>query len=188
MEDALIIDLYFRRSEQAIAETATKYGAYCRTIAFNVLHSDWDAEESVNDTYLAAWEAMPPTRPNILSLFLGKITRRLSIDRYRRTHAEKRGGHEAALPLDELAECVGEEQSVERELELRELSQTVRTFVAKLPKKERDVFLCRYFYFADIDEIAGKFHMPAGTVKSLLSRTRKKLRGQLIKEGYHDPL
>ncbi len=188
MEDAHIIDLYFRRSEQAIAETAAKYGAYCRTIAYNVLRSDWDAEESVNDTYLAAWDAMPPQQPNILSLFLGKITRRLSIDRYRRIHAEKRGGYDKTLPLEELAECASEEKGVEQTVELRELSRTVREFVAKLPKKERNVFLCRYFYFADIEEIAEKFCMPVGTVKSLLSRTRGKLREQLIKEGYHDPL
>ena len=106
MKDEEIVDLYWARSEEAIAVTAEKYGKYCHTIAFNILHNDGDSEECVNDTYLRAWESIPPMRPERLSTFLGKITRNLSLDRYRRDNAEKRGRGEVPLALEELRECL----------------------------------------------------------------------------------
>lgn len=106
MNDNQIVDLYWARDEQAIDETRAKYGQYCYAIAYNILQRCEDAEESVNDTYLDAWNAMPPHKPSILSTFLGKITRRISLDRLRRNNAEKRGGGQAALSLDELMECI----------------------------------------------------------------------------------
>lgn len=113
MDDQEIVALYWARSEQAISETSSKYGSYCYSIAYNILHSSEDAEESVNDTYNDAWNSIPPHRPSVLSTFLGKITRRISIDRWRRRTAEKRGGGEMSLVLDELQECVAEGKNTE---------------------------------------------------------------------------
>ena len=106
MEDNAIIDLYWARSENAISQTAVKYGGYCYAIAYHILESPEDSEESVNDTYLAAWNTMPPKRPNVLSAFLGKITRYISLDRWKRRSASKRGGGQTTLALEELEECV----------------------------------------------------------------------------------
>ena len=117
MEDHRIVDLYWQRNERAISETAAKYGKYLQSISYQILRNTEDAEECVNDTYNDAWQSMPPHRPSILSTFLGKITRRISIDRWRKNSAEKRGGGEMALALDELEECVAGTGDVEAEVE-----------------------------------------------------------------------
>ena len=185
MTDARIIELYFERQERAITETDRKYGPYCRTIAYNVLHSHEDAEESVNDTYLRAWNSMPPERPNILSAFLGKICRRLSIDRWRRANAEKRGGGEMPLALEELSYCVpaGGGNPAD-ELELKELQRLYERFLAALPTTERRVFLCRYWYMDSVADISHRFGFTEAKVTSMLHRTREKFRAILEKEGY----
>lgn len=184
MDDELIVQLYWDRSENAIAETAGKYGIYCYSIAYGILRSQEDAEESVNDTYLDAWNAMPPHRPSILATFLGKITRRISIDRWRSMTRVKRGGGEIALALEELEQCVAGDHSPEKEMGKKELAQAINRFLDTLPIPERRVFLARYWYLEPIGEIAARFAFSQSKVTSMLMRTRRKLRGQLEKEGY----
>lgn len=184
MEDTKIIDLYFKRNEQAIEETAIKYGKFCFSIANNILASKEDADESVNDTYWDAWNSIPPHRPSSLSLFLGKITRRIAIDRWRRRSAQKRGGGELPLALDELYQCIADNTDVEREFEKKQLSQLINTFVKALPTMEQKVFLCRYWYMDSIASISKRFHFSESKVKSMLYRTREKLRMELKKEGF----
>lgn len=141
MEDSCIIELYFQRSEQAIAETAAKFGKYCYRIAYNILRECRDSEEAVSDTYLDAWNAIPPHRPNSLSAFLGRITRRNALDRWEYLHAEKRGGGEVLCILEELNDCVSMQGNPETEFEQQELGQTINSFLRQLPGPERNVFV-----------------------------------------------
>lgn len=183
MEDQGIVKLFFDRSEQAIAETDKKYGRYCYTIAYNILSCREDSEESVSDTYLAAWNTIPPRKPNLLNAFLGKITRHISIDRWRRLSTQKRGGKEMVLALEELGECVGA-QDLEAEISQRELARILNAFLANLPETERNVFLCRYWYLDSIDVIVKITGFSQSKVTSMLHRTRSKLRKKLSEEGY----
>lgn len=183
MEDSRIIELYWERSEQAIAETAAKYGAYCYAIAYNVLNNREDAGECVNDTYLGAWDSMPPQRPSILSAFLGKITRNLSLRRWRDAHVQKRGGGQLPVVLEELEECIRGKLSIEEQVEAKELSQWVNAFVSELPEVERKVFVCRYWYLDPVDAIALRYGFTKSKVKSMLMRTRGKLRACLEAHG-----
>ena len=182
MEDQEIIFLFFDRSEQAISETDRKYGSYCYSIANSILSNREDSEECVSDTYLTAWNSIPPKKPNVLSAFLGKITRHISIDRWRRQNARKRGGGEMILALDELAECVGTD--METEITRRELTRIFNKFLESLPETERNVFLCRYWYLDAIDDIARSTGFSRSKVTSMLHRTRGKLRRKLSEEGY----
>mgnify|MGYP003292591242 CR=1 FL=1 len=184
MDDARIVALYWERSDEAIPETASKYGSYLASISQNILANREDADECVNDTYHDAWNAMPPHRPSILSTFLGKITRRISIDRWRKLNAEKRGGGEPALALDELEECVSGSDSIENEIERKELAKLLNNFLNTLPITERRVFLCRYWYMDSIQSIAQHFGFSQSKVASMLHRTRAKLRAVLAKEDY----
>lgn len=184
MEDSCIVDLYWQRNEDAISETARKYGKYLHSIAYQVLSNIQDAEECVNDTYSDAWNTIPPHRPSVLSTFLGKITRRISIDLWRKYSAEKRGSGEIALALDELEDCVSGNGSVEEESERRELTRKINEFLFALPITERQVFLCRYWYMDSIASIAKRFGFSESKVTSMLHRTRAKLRVLLEKEGY----
>ena len=183
MEDNRIVDLYWARNEGAITETASKYGKYCYAIAYNILCDQEDADESVNDTYLGAWNAMPPHRPSILRSFLGKFTRRISLKKWRDSRRDKRGGGEVSLALDELSECVPSNVRVEDEIMAAELSKTLNRFIADLPVTERQVFLCRYWYLDAIEQISTDFGFSASKVKSMLHRTRAKLLSYLKKEG-----
>lgn len=184
MDDAHIVALYWSRSEDAIAQTDAKYGRYLQSIAYNILVNREDVQECVNDTYHDAWNAMPPHRPAILSTFLGKITRRISIDRWRRRNAAKRGGGELPLVLDELRECVSGVGNVEDEIERREVVRLIDAFLETLPATERRIFLCRYWYMASIQSIAQQHGFSQSKVASMLHRTRAKLRAELQKEGY----
>ena len=186
MEDHRIVDLYWQRNERAISETAAKYGKYLQSISYQILRNTEDADECVNDTYNDAWQSMPPHRPSILSTFLGKITRRISIDRWRKNSAEKRGGGEMALALDELEECVAGTGDVEAEVEKRELQRKLNAFLLALPHIDRQVFMCRYWYLDSIADIAEQFAYSESKVKSMLYRTRNRLRTMLEKEGYHN--
>lgn len=184
MDDNRIVELYWNRSENAITETAKKYGSYLNSISYNILINREDAQECVNDTYHDAWNSMPPHSPSILSTFLGKITRRISIDRWRKLNADKRGGGELPLVLDELEDCVSGSGSVEDELERQELAKLFNDFLNTLPATERRVFLCRYWYMDSIQTIAQQFGFSQSKVASMLHRTRAKLRALLEKEGY----
>lgn len=182
--DAEIVDLYWARSESAITATADKYGSYCHAISYRILSDHADADECVNDTYLDAWNSMPPHRPSVLSTFLGKIARRISIDRWRRSHAEKRGGGEIPLALDELSEVVGSpDGGVADALDAQALADGVNAFLRRLPTAERRVFMCRYWHLEPIDIICERFGYSESKVKSMLSRTRAKLRVRLEEEG-----
>lgn len=183
MEDSRIVELYWQRSESAIEETAAKYGKYCYSIAYNILANAEDAKESINDTYLGAWNSMPSHRPSILSTFLGKITRRISIKKWQEKYAKKRGGGEIVLALDELSDCIPSEQSVEKEIEMAELSKIIDNFVMSLPMTEMRIFICRYWYLDPISAISQQFGFSQSKVKSMLHRTRHKLLLHLKKEG-----
>ncbi len=179
MEDRDIIEMYFARDERAIAETSEKYGGYCGSIAMNILSSREDAEECLNDTWLRAWNSIPPHRPNVLRVFLGKITRNLALDKYRARTAEKRVGGEFAVSLDELDECVG---TVD-ESESAEIGESISRFLRTQPKETRSIFVCRYFYCDSIGDIARRFGISEAKVKTLLFRTRNKLKIHLEGEG-----
>ncbi len=183
MDDNAIIALYWAREERALEETSSKYGPYCRNIAYNILCSREDTEECVNDTWLRAWNAMPPQKPSILSSFLGKITRNLSLDRCRLTQAYKRGGGQMAVALEELGDCVPAGDSVEEQIALKELSRLLDKFLRNLPEKECCIFLRRYWFVDSTREIALRYNMAEGSVKSTLYRTRQKLRAYLEQEG-----
>ena len=183
MNDDQIIQLYFDRSEQAIKETDTKYGGYCYSIAYNILTNPEDAEESVSDTYLSAWNAMPPRRPPALAAFLGKITRNLSIDRWRKYRAFKRGEGQIELALEELRECVSGTESAEEAAIRKEILASLNRFLGTLKETERSVFLCRYWYLDSTEEIAEKSGFTVSKVKSMLFRIRKRLYAQLTEEG-----
>ena len=182
MDDQNIIALYWARSETAISETAQKYGGYCFSIAKNILTNHEDAEESVNDTYLTAWNVMPPRRPSILATFLGKITRRLAIDRWRYRNAYKRGGGEVTLALDELEECIAGSDTAEGALRKKELQAALNRFLEALPERERMIFVSRYWYLRSVKEISEKTGLSLSSVKTQLFRTRNKLRFFLEKE------
>lgn len=183
MEDKKIVDLFWMRSEQAITETATKYGKYCHSIAYNILANNGDAEEAVNDTYMGAWNSIPPHRPSILRTFLGKITRRISLKKYRDQNRDKRGGGEVALVLEELDECVASPVTVEDEIMAKELGKALNRFVSELPDIERKVFLCRYWFMDSIDTISRDFDFSNSKTKSMLYRTRMNLLAYLREEG-----
>jgi RNA polymerase sigma-70 factor (ECF subfamily) len=184
VDDKSIVDLYFGRDQEAITQTDKKYGHYCYRIAYNILTNREDAEESVSDTYVAAWRAIPPRRPSVLSTFLGKITRHIAIDRWRERNASKRGGGEVPLALEELQDCVADMQNVEMDYERKEIIKAYVKFLDALPVTERRVFLCRYWYVDSVEAIADKFGFSQSKVKTMLHRTRAKLRKQLAEEGY----
>jgi len=184
LRDEEIIDLYWQREERAISETDIKYGRYCYAIAKNILKTTEDSEECVNDTWMHAWNAMPPERPNFLKLFLAGITRNLSLDTYKRNHAKKRGGDEMALLLDELEECIPSSRSIDEEMEAKELGKIINGFLNTLPERERYVFVRRCYFVESNQAIADKYNLSEQNVRVILNRTRKKLRAYLTREGY----
>ncbi len=184
MDDARIVQLYWDRDEQAIPATADKYGRYCTSIAKNILENKEDAEECVNDTYLRAWNSMPPHRPGILSAFLGKITRNLSLNKYKHNTADKRGGEEATVVLDELLDLVSDTDSVEQEIDCQELINTINIFLSTLSAEKRGIFIRRYWYFDSVSEIASRFGMTKNNISVTLNRIRIKLHDYLLKRGF----
>ena len=183
MDDNKIIELYWQRNEDAIKETKTKYGRYCYSIAHNILHCREDAEECENDTYLEAWQSMPPERPSILQGFLGMISRRISLDKWRKNNAAKRGGGEVALSFDELEECIPSGKSIDDEIATESLAKLISAFLESLPELEGNVFLRRYFYFDSINDICRRYSFGQSKVKMMLKRTREKLLTKLAEEG-----
>jgi RNA polymerase sigma-70 factor (ECF subfamily) len=184
MEDEKIIDMYYDRNEQAIQETANKYGKYCTSIAQNILNNSADAEECVNDTYLNAWNSIPPHRPKMLSTFLGKIVRNLSFNRYKHYRADKRGGGELPLVLDELADCVSGNDNVAEECIMRELVAVINDFLGTLSEDKRNIFVRRYWFTESVMKIANDYNMASGAVAMILKRLRSKLHNYLIERGY----
>ena len=184
VEDAEITKLYFQRDEKAITATMEKYGGYCTAIARNILRDEEDALECVNDTYFKAWHTMPPQYPKILATFLGKITRNLSINRYLYNKALKRGAGFTPAPLDELAEIISGDQKVDEALDKAELVKTINNFLSMLSSEKRGIFICRYWYFDSVSEIAKRYNRSENSVSVILNRTRNKLKSYLEERGF----
>lgn len=183
MEDKQIVELYWVRSETAISETAKKYGRYCHYIAYQILHNDEDAKEVVNDTYLKTWNTIPPGCPDPLKPYVGTISRQLALDVYKGQHAQKRSG-QVPLVLDELSECIPDNDSGADIGESVALSDALNRFMWNLPQRTRNIFVRRYFYMSSVAEIAKDFSMKESNVTMHLLRTRKKLEQFLRKEGF----
>ena len=179
MEDEKIVDLYWSRSEEAISETDRKYGRYCRSIAYRILQNEADSEECVNDAYLQAWRSMPSQRPSRLDAFLGKITRNLSLNRWEKSQAGKRGSGQVPLVLDELRECASGVGEMADDVAFADL---LNRFLRSLPREKRILFLRRYWYCCSIQEIASDFGISESKVKMTLLRTRRAFQQFLEKE------
>ncbi len=185
MKDTEIVLLYLERNPDAITETADKYGNYCASIARNILGNKEDAEECVNDTYMSAWNSIPPNKPNPLSVYIGRITRNLSFNRYKHNNADKRGGSVISEVLDELAECIPGKENVEQEIEYKELVKAIDSFLNTLSPEKRSIFICRYWYTDSISNIAKQFKIKENTVSMTLNRIRSKLKNYLAERGYN---
>ncbi len=177
------MDLYWERNELAIRESEKSYGRYCQSIAYNILHDREDSDECVNDTWMRAWGVIPPKRPDRLAIFLGTITRNLSIDRWKRKRAQKRGNGETEVALEELTECIPAVNSTEDIVEASELERMINDFLYSLSEQDCNVFLRRYWFMEEYAVISDKYGIKLNTVKTSLHRTREKLRVYLEKEG-----
>lgn len=184
MNDIKIIELFFKRDTRAISESKNKYGKYCFTIANNILNSFEDSEECLNDTLFHSWNTIPLTKPNILRLFLAKITRNLAFNKFKAKTTQKRGGGQIELVLDELGECITDNKDVLDQIIAKELGDAINKFLLDLSIRERNIFCRRYFFVESTSIIAKRYNLTENNVKVILSRTRNKLREFLIKEGY----
>lgn len=182
MEDRELINLFWERSESAISETDKKYRSYCKKIAYNILYSPEDSEECINDTYLKAWNAIPSDRPKIFSAYLGKITRNLAINIYNKKRTKKRGSGEVEAVLDELENIVKAYNTVEDEMDSKEITSVLNSFLYSLDKEDRIIFVRRYWYVDSIKNIAKNTGFSQSKIKSNLFRTRNKLKLYLEKE------
>lgn len=184
MDDKEIINLYNLRNEQAITETSKKYGKYCLSIADNILHCIQNSEECVNDTYLKTWNNIPPVKPNSLKLFLAKIVRNLAFDKYRETSRKKRGSGEIMLALEEIKDFLPIAGQAETKFKEIEFMDSINRFLSGEKKKERCIFINRYFHMESVKLIANKYNINENNVHKILSRTRLKLKKFLETEGY----
>lgn len=184
MEDQQIVALYWQRDQLAIEQTERKYGSYLTKVAYNILRDLEDCAESVNDTYMAAWNAMPPHSPQSLCAFLSKLTRRISIDLLRKKQSAKRGGGEYEMSLEELSQCLPGGNDPEAEANGRALARSIECFLRDIPEKNRNAFIGRYFYMDPVKEVARYCGLTESNTKVLLHRTRTALREYLEKEGF----
>lgn len=184
MEDSGIVSLYWDRDENAIDQTAKKYGKYLFTIAHNILSDPEDSRESVNDAYLAAWDSIPPHKPENLRTYLAKLTRRTAIDLFRKRTSQKRAPGEYALSLEELDNCISAGDTTEQTVSRQLLAQTIAVFLRQENQQSRNIFLCRYYYMDPVKQIAKQFGISESKVKILLHRTRNRMREYLQKEGF----
>lgn len=183
MKDIEIVELYWNRDETAITATANTYSSYCYSIAYNILNNKEDAEECINDTWLGAWNSIPPQRPEQLSTYLGKLTRNFALNRYKLQNAQKRCANQVALALSELDGCIPSQQNIEQVLDEMALVSALNKFLYAQPRTERNIFVGRYWYLYSIRELAEGYRMRESKVTSLLYRMRKKLKLHLEKEG-----
>ncbi len=185
MDDLEIIHLYWIRSETALSETEKKYGRYCTSIAYRILNDLEDSKECVNDTWLHAWTSIPPKRPNLLSVFLGRIVRNLSLNRYEKQNAKKRGGGEIPVILDELEECIPSDMNVEQTVDAKQLTNLINQFLTSIPEEKRKLFVLRYWYLYPVKEIVKIQNINEGKLKMCLFRIRQQLKEMLESEGYN---
>lgn len=183
MDDKEIIELYFRRDQDAIQQTDLKYGGLCKKVSYNILGCPEDVEECVSDTYMALWNSIPPQVPDFLKAYLLKIVRNFSLMRIRERSSHKRGCGELELALEELGDTFSSGISVEGQYEQKEFARAVSRFLHTLPETDRNIFLCRYWHMAGVAEIAGRLHFSQSKVKTSLFRSRRKLQNYLVKEG-----
>ena len=184
MEDSEIVTLLIGRSEQAVTAVSQKYGRYCKKIALNILQNNEEADECVNEALMRLWNSDPPDSPDALQLFLARIIKNCAYDKLRLSMREKRGGGEAALALDEIAECVSGNSSVEDELDQKELQTAINSFLKRLNPRHRKMFLLRYWYCFSVSEIAKRLGTTENSVSVTLSRVRRKIKEYLTKRGY----
>ncbi len=184
MQDKQIVDLFLKRDESAITATAEKYERYISKIAYNILADEEDAKETVNDTYLAAWNSIPPNEPETLSTYLVKLTRRISIDKLRTNTRKKRIPSEYTVSIDELGDVVSNEDSAESEFEAKLLSEAINAFVKSLPEIKKNIFVSRYYFHDSVKDVSQTFGIGEEKVKGILFRTRKALKEYLLKEGF----
>ena len=184
MKDSEIVSLYWDRNEDAIHQTQQKYGMYLSKVAFNILADYEDSRECVNDTYLAAWNSIPPHRPNQLSAYLSKITRQISIDAFRRKNAAKRCASEYTVSLEELGDTFSGSITPEQNLDGKLLDEAINRFVRALPDDVQRAFVGRYYFFDSLKDISAYCGMKESKLKSLLYRTRQQLKSYLAKEGF----
>jgi len=182
MKDIEIVELYWQRSEKAITATSEKYENYLYSISYNILHNIEDTKECLNDTYLSAWNSMPPNKPNRLAIFLGKITRNISLNRFKYYTAEKRRGSQTDIILSELNDCIPSCVNTERVAEEKILVSAIEEFLYSQPLVKRNIFLRRYWYGCSVTDVAKEYSMTEGKVASLLFRMRKALKIKLEKE------
>ena len=178
----MIIDLYWDREERAIEESDRKYGRYCLSIARSIVGVEEDAAECVNDTWLRAWNAMPPQRPGVLSAFFAKLTRNLSLDRWRKNRAAKRGGGMVEVALQELEDYLPDRNTPEGRLEAAETARAISAFLREQPELDRVLFVRRYFHLESLEELRSRFGLTESQVKSRLHRTRRRLK-KALEEG-----
>lgn len=183
LEDSKIIELFFARVEQAIVELSAKYGTVCGRIARNILKNDLDAEECVNDTYLAAWNTIPPQKPDPLRTYIFRIVRNISIAKYHANTSVKRNSY-YDVALEELENCFAASVTVEQEISAKELSWQIDRFLATLDEENQMMFVRRYWYSDSISDIAVRFQISNNYVSVRLSRIRDKLKLHLKKEGF----
>lgn len=184
MDDSEIIRLFTERSEQAVEAAFRKYGRYCKTVAFNILQNNEDADECVNEALMRLWDSIPPNDPPVFSAYLARIVKNCAYDRLRQAMREKRGGGEMTLVFEEISDCVSGSSSVEDELEFRELNAAISDFLAKINTKHRKMFLLRYWYCFSISEIAARLGTSENSVSVTLARVRRKIKEYLTKRGY----
>ncbi len=182
VKDEEIIALYWERNETALSETKEKYGNYCFSISYNILNSWEDAEECLNDTWQRVWNSIPPQIPERLSVYLGKITRNLSLNRLKQCKTAKRGKGQRDLTLAELQECIPDGQCVERTVEDKRITEVIERFLYDQPQLKRRLFVRQYWYLDSIADMARRFGMTESKVTSVLFRMRKELKAQLQKE------
>ena len=184
MDDNRIVQMFWDRDQNAISVTSEKYGAYCMSIANNILGNIEDAEECVSDTYLNTWNSIPPNRPKMLSTYLGKIVRNLSFNLYKKNKAQKRGSGQFSLIIEELADVIADSNDIEQEWNQKLLIDAINSFLCELPDVKRRIFVCRYWYADSVKTIASRFGMTENNVSVTLQRLRNKLHIYLVERGF----
>lgn len=184
MDDNTIVQMFWDRNQNAISVTSEKYGAYCMSIAYNILGNYQDAEECVSDTYLNTWNSIPTNRPKMLSTYLGKIVRNLSFNIYKKKKAQKRGSGQISLVIEELADVITDSNDIENEWNKKLLIESINSYLSELPDVKRRIFVCRYWYADSVKDIAGRFGMTENNVSVTLQRLRSQLHNYLVERGF----